>query len=71
MAELCRECFIRVWHPSQEDIDNIVMSDDNEFCEGCMKCGPYVHHIGKLLTCEEYDEQCKSSLGSLFGEMVE
>lgn len=71
MAELCRECFIRVWHPSQEDIDNIVMSDDNELCEGCMKCDNYVHHIGKGLTCEEYDEQCKSSLSSLFGEMVE
>lgn len=45
MAELCRECFIRTWHPSQEDIDNIVMSDDFDMCEGCCSWGPYVDHI--------------------------
>lgn len=46
MAELCKKCFIEFFHPSQYDIDHIVMSKDNDFCEGCMNCGPYVDHIG-------------------------
>ena len=36
MAELCRKCFIEIWRPSQYDIDHIVMSKDNDMCEGCM-----------------------------------
>lgn len=46
MAELCRECFIKTWRPNQHDIDHIVMSEDNYFCEGCMNWGPYVEYIG-------------------------
>lgn len=46
MAELCRKCFIDIWRPSQYDIDHIVMSKDNDMCEGCMNWGPYVDHIG-------------------------
>lgn len=45
MAELCRKCFIETWHPNAYDIDHIVMSDDNDFCEGCMDCVPYVDYI--------------------------
>lgn len=45
MAELCRKCFIELWHPSQYDIDHIVMSKDETMCEGCMTWGPYVDHI--------------------------
>lgn len=45
MAELCRECFIKTWNPSAYDIKHIVMSKDNDFCEGCMDCVPYVDHI--------------------------
>ncbi len=45
MAELCLECFIDTWHPSAYDRAHIVMSNDNEFCEGCMDCVPYVDHI--------------------------
>ena len=45
MAELCRKCFIKIWKPSQYDIDHIVMSKENDMCEGCMTWGPYVDHI--------------------------
>ena len=45
MAELCRKCFIETWHPNAYDIEHIVMSEDNDFCEGCMDCVPYVNYI--------------------------
>lgn len=45
MAELCIKCFIETWHPNAYDIDHIVMSNDNDFCEGCMDCVPYVDYI--------------------------
>ena len=45
MAELCKKCFIETWHPNAYDIEHIVMSEDNDFCEGCMDCVPYVDHI--------------------------
>lgn len=45
MAELCRKCFIETWHPNAYDIEHIVMSNDNDFCEGCMDCVPYVDYI--------------------------
>ena len=42
MAELCKQCFIEMWQPSQNEIDHIVMSQDDDFCECCMNYGPYV-----------------------------
>ena len=45
MSELCKQCFIETWHPTAYDLEHIVMSEDNEFCEGCMNCGPYVERI--------------------------
>lgn len=45
MAELCRKCFIETWFPNSYDRQHIVMSDDNEFCECCCDCVPYVDHI--------------------------
>lgn len=45
MAELCRKCFIETWHPNAYDIEHIVMSEDNDYCEGCMDCVPYVDYI--------------------------
>ena len=45
MAEFCRECFIKTWHPNAYDKEHIVMSEYNEFCEGCMDCVPYVDYI--------------------------
>jgi len=45
MAEFCRKCFISRLMPSKYDIDHIVMSEDEDFCEGCMKWGKYVDHI--------------------------
>lgn len=54
MAELCRDCFIEIWHPSEEEINHIVMSgeDDLYFCEGCMGYGRYVKYIGD--PCDDY-----------------
>ena len=46
MAEFCRKCFIEHLRPSQYEIEHIVMSKDNDMCEGCMGWGPYVDHIG-------------------------
>ena len=46
MAEFCRECFIKYLGPTQDEINRIVMSDDNDFCEGCMDCDLYVLYIG-------------------------
>ena len=45
MAELCRKCFIETWHPNAYDIEHLVMSEENDFCEGCMDCVPYVSRI--------------------------
>lgn len=45
MAELCLDCFLEVWRPNAYDRAHIVMSNDNEFCESCFDCVPYVHHI--------------------------
>ena len=63
MAELCRKCFIKTWHQYYDDTslleEDIVMSEDSELCEGCGKVLPYVHHLGKELTCEEYESYCR------------
>ena len=60
MAELCKKCFLETWYPYIDDIslveEDIVMSEDNTICEGCGEYVPYVHHVGKGLTCAEYDE---------------
>lgn len=60
MAELCKKCFIEAFHPYIEDIstieEDIVMSEECEICEGCGDCVPYVHHLGKDISCKEYDE---------------
>ena len=45
MAELCLNCFLDTWKPNAYDRAHIVMSTDNELCEGCMDCAPYVDHI--------------------------
>lgn len=45
MAELCLKCFLETCNPSAYDRAHIVMSNDNEFCEGCMNCVPYVDYI--------------------------
>lgn len=42
MAELCKECFIKTWNPCAYDLEHIVMSENNDFCEGCMDCVPDV-----------------------------
>ena len=65
MAELCKKCFIETWHPSQYDIDHIVMSEDNCFCEGCMSWGQYVDRIST-------DSNVKHDLDldSIFEELI-
>lgn len=72
MAELCKKCFIETWHPYYDDIslleEDIVMSEHSELCEGCGKVLPYVHHIGKELTCEEYDE-AMNRIADIFCEL--
>ena len=66
MAEFCRDCFIRTWRPTQDEIDHIVMSDDNDFCEGCMDCGPYVLYIGNP---EDKEQHVNYDYNELFEEL--
>lgn len=37
MAEFCKECFIREFQPTEDEIRRIVLSapDDLDLCEGC------------------------------------
>lgn len=44
---MCLKCFLNTWNLNAYDRAHIVMSKDNEFCEGCMNCGPYVDHIDR------------------------
>ncbi len=72
MAELCRKCFIETWSQYYDDIslleEDIVMSEDSELCEGCGEFLPYVHHLGRELTCEEYDE-AMNRIADIFCEL--
>lgn len=45
MAEYCKKCFIRINHPSQDEIKHLVLSRENDFCEGCGKLMPVVLYI--------------------------
>lgn len=45
MAELCLKCFLEIWRPNAYDRAHVVMSNDNEFCEGCNTVGEYVDYI--------------------------
>lgn len=45
MSELCLQCFLDTWKPNAYDREHIIMSRDNEFCEGCMDCIPYVECV--------------------------
>lgn len=45
MSKLCLSCFLDTWKSNAYDRSHIVMGSDNEFCEGCMDCVPYVDHI--------------------------
>lgn len=45
MAEFCRECFVEKLLPPQEEIDHIVMSEENSFCEGCGAYGEVVYAV--------------------------
>lgn len=45
MAEFCKECFINILQPSEDDIANIVISKEPTLCEGCGKINLYVEYI--------------------------
>ena len=55
MAEFCKECFKNIFHPSNDEYKRIVLSLDNDFCEGCSNCTQYVDHIAK--TVDEADRE--------------
>lgn len=43
MSELCKECFIKIWEIGNDEIENIVESNDDVYiCEGCGEIKPYV-----------------------------
>lgn len=73
MAELCRKCFIKTWHPTEAEIESIVVSEDSCVCEGCGRLGPYVEFIMPPATienplqagaCYECVNHCKSGRGT-------
>lgn len=45
MAEFCKTCFVSSLQPSQDEIDHIVMSEEEELCEGCGKVLPVVDYV--------------------------
>ena len=45
MAEFCKRCFVETWHPTEEEIAKIVMSNDLDYCEGCGICDHVVEYI--------------------------
>ena len=45
MAEFCKECFIKHLLPDPMDIPYLVMSKDDDLCEGCGKIAPVVLYI--------------------------
>lgn len=66
MAEFCRECFIHHLAPSKYDIDHIVMSEDEDVCEGCMKWGKYVDHIDYSERKENEDTKDPESIAQKY-----
>lgn len=70
MSELCRKCFIETWYPNAYDIEHIVMSDENDFCEDCMDCVPYVDYIDtselrRVRTANDFYQVVKTEVMSL------
>ena len=57
MAEFCKECFKDVFHPSKDEYDRIVLSVDNDFCEGCMNCTQYVDHFAKTVEAAKAENE--------------
>lgn len=46
MAEFCRKCFLElIYSPSPSE--EIVMTDYDDFCEGCGEVGPVVDSIAQ------------------------
>ena len=51
MAFSCKECFIHTWLivPEMKKYKDgklrIIMTEDNDFCEGCCRVGPVVDYI--------------------------
>lgn len=45
MSELCKECFIDIWMLTEQEIADIVMSEDEEVCESCGEVKPYVLEV--------------------------
>lgn len=61
MAEFCLNCFLDICKPNAYDRTHIVISNDNEFCEGCMDCVPYVDHI------DSSDKKACATAGDFIG----
>ena len=63
MAEFCRKCFIDTFHPSREEIERIVMSDDEFMCEGCTEWGQYVDYLAPTKEMADIEnEKIKSNI---------
>lgn len=45
MAEFCRDCFIEFLCPSRYEIEHIVMTEEDCFCEGCNRYVSVVDYI--------------------------
>lgn len=62
MAEFCRDCFIKFLCPTPPDIDRIVMTDDDDFCEGCGEYKPVVEYI---MPEEPICPRCGEAMGTV------
>lgn len=55
MAEFCKECFIDLLCPSEDEINRIILSDDEDLCEGCGQYKKVVSYIRAKKTFEYSD----------------
>ena len=45
MAEFCKKCFIEKLRATEDEIKRIVLTDFNDYCEGCGTIGKVVDHL--------------------------
>ena len=45
MAEFCKECFIKLLCPTENEIQQIVLSEDDDYCEDCNQFKPVVKYL--------------------------
>lgn len=56
MAEFCRECFIKTFRPTQDEINRIVMTKEIDLCEGCGEWKPVVSYLRRRTKLDDWKD---------------